>query len=188
MADPKVDPVDEREAWDVLGLPPSATIDEARAAYRRLVRTHHPDVAGVRGAARTARVIDAWHVVRDRAVEPAARDDGGPVHVDAIGDTVTLEVPPDEAFLLVLDAAHRIGDVTHVGPGDGLLEALIAFADGRTCSLVISLQGRGAGVTEAFCTLQALDAGPTPPIDSVVDALVEELATSTSTRARRARD
>ena len=175
--------VDEQEAWAVLGLSPTATLDEARAAYRRLVRTHHPDVAGVRGAVRTARVIDAWRVVRERAPRAVDADESAPVHVDAAGDTVTLDVPPDEAFILLLDAAHRVGDVTHVGPGDGLLEALIAFADGRTCSLVISLQGRGVGVTEAFCTLQALDAGPNPPIDAVVDALVEEL--STSIRARR---
>jgi hypothetical protein len=173
--------VDEQEAWAVLGVSPSATLDEARAAYRRLVRTHHPDVAGVHGAVRTARVIDAWRVVRERAphaAEPAAT-------VDLDGDTITLDVPPDEAFLLVLDAAHRVGDVTHVGPGDGLLEALIAFDDGRTCSLVVSLQGRGNGATEAFCTLQALDAGPSPPVGLVVDALVEELRVSTSRGARR---
>lgn len=174
--------MDEREALGVLGLPATATLDEARRAYRRLVRTHHPDVAGVRGAARTVRVVEAWRVVRDRA--PATAAESPPVDVDAAGDTVTIHAPADEAFVLLLDAAHRVGDVTHVGPGDGLLDVLITGDDGRTCSLVISLQGRGVGVTEAFCTLQALDAGPNPPVDAVVDALVEEL--SASTRARRA--
>ena len=172
--------MDEREAWQVLGLSPAATFDEARAAYRRLVRTHHPDVAGVHGAVRTARVIDAWRVVRDRVPR-----DVDVASVDVDGDTITLDVPADDAFLLLLEAAHRVGDVTHVGPGDGLLEALIAFDDGRTCSLVVSLQARGDGTTEAFCTLQALDAGPNPPVGLVVDALVEELRVSTSTRARR---
>lgn len=162
--------MDEREARAVLGLAPTATLDDARAAYRRLVRTHHPDVAGEAGARRTARVIDAWRVLRDHAppVEP-------PPAVDVDGDTLTIGAPPDEAFLLVLDAAHRVGDVTHIGRGDGLLEALVAFDDGRTCSLVVSLQSGAPGTTEAFCTLQALDAGPNPPVGSVVDALIEEL-------------
>lgn len=168
--------MDEREARAVLGLAPSATVDDARAAYRRLVRAHHPDVAGDRGTRTTARVIDAWRVLRDVAQPTAPPASSAPV-VDATsdGDTITLDVPADEAFLLLLEAAHRVGDVTHVSPGDALLEALIAFDDGRTCSLVISLQGRANGTTDAFCTLQALDAGPTPPVGLVVDALVEEL-------------
>ena len=168
--------MDAANAWATLGLPPTASLDEARTAYRRLVRTHHPDVVGAGGSGTVRRVIEAWQFLRDVAVEPAT------VTLDA--DTITLDVPTDEAFLLLLDAAHRVGDVTHVGPGDGLLEALITFDDGRTCSLVVSLQGRDDGTTEAFCTLQALDAGPNPPVALVVDALMEEL--STSTRARPA--
>jgi hypothetical protein len=167
--------VDEREARTVLGLGPDATLADARAAYRRLVRTHHPDVAGVGGARTTAAVIDAWRVLQE-VVDAPAEASVAPV---ADNDTITLDVPADEAFLVLLEASHRIGDVTHVAPGDGLLEALIAFDDGRTCSLVISLQGRGNGTTEAFCTLQALDAGPNPPVGLVVDALVEELTART---------
>lgn len=160
----------------MLGLGPTATLADARAAYRRLVRTHHPDVAGDAGTRTTAAVIDAWHVLRGLVVEAEEPEVG--VDVVADNDTIALDVPADEAFLLLLEAAHRVGDVTHVSPGDGLLEALIAFDDGRTCSLVISLQGRANGTTEAFCTLQALDAGPNPPMGLVVDALVEELAVS----------
>jgi hypothetical protein len=167
--------VDEHEARAVLGLAPSATVDDARAAYRRLVRAHHPDVAGDRGTRTTARVIDAWRVLRDVSAAASPPAPAPVVAAASDGDTITLDVPADEAFLLLLDAAHRVGDVTHVSPGDALLEALIAFDDGRTCSLVISLQGRANGTTEAFCTLQALDAGPTPPGGLVVDALIEEL-------------
>ncbi|HET7654774.1 MAG TPA: J domain-containing protein [Acidimicrobiales bacterium] len=150
--------MDVDEARAVLGLAPSATVDDARAAYRRLVRAHHPDLAGDVGPA------------------PVAPPPAPVVDATTDGDTITLDVPADEAFLVLLEAAHRVGDVTHVSPGDALLEALIAFDDGRTCSLVISLQGRANGTTDAFCTLQALDAGATPPVGLVVDALVEELS------------
>src|SRR5205085_4865317 len=96
-----------------------------------------------------------------------------PVHAEPIdGDTVSIMAPADEAFALLLEAAHVIGDVTYVSPRDGLFEALVKFDDGRTCSLVISLQGRGNGTTEAFCTLQALDGGPVPSVSIVVDELV----------------
>jgi hypothetical protein len=165
--------VDAREARTVLGLGPDSTRADARAAYRRLVRTHHPDVAGDGGARTTAAVIDAWRALQHVVDAPAQQS------VAPDNDTITLDVPADEAFLVLLEASHRVGDVTHVSPGDGLLEALIAFDDGRTCSLVISLQGRADGTTEAFCTLQALDAGPNPPVGLVVDALVEELTAST---------
>lgn len=170
--------MDEQEARAVLGLAPSATVDDARAAYRRLVRAHHPDVAGDVGTQTTARVIDAWRVLREAAPNTEIDVEAATVDATSDGDTITLDVPADEAFLLLLEAAHRVGDVTHVSPGDALLEALIAFDDGRTCSLVISLQGRANGTTDAFCTLQALDAGPTPPVGLVVDALVDALSGS----------
>jgi hypothetical protein len=140
-----------------------------------MVRAHHPDGAGDGGTRTTARVIDAWRVLRDVSPPTAPAAPVPVVDAESGGDTITLDVPADEAFLVLLEAAHRVGDVTHVSPSDALLEALIAFDDGRTCSLVISLQGRGNGTTDAFCTLQALDAGPTPPVGLVVEALIEEL-------------
>jgi DnaJ like chaperone protein len=33
----------------VLGLAPDASLDEIRAAYRRLIRAHHPDLLAARG-------------------------------------------------------------------------------------------------------------------------------------------
>ncbi len=168
--------MEAREAWAVLGLRPSATRDEVRAAYRRLVRAHHPDVAGDGGAATTARINEAWRVLQSTRDWVSAGDSSPrSPKLEAGGDTIVVDAPADEAFLLLLEAAHRVGDVTHVAPDDGLLEALIAFDDGRHCSLVVSLQGRANGTTDAFCTLQALDARPSPPVGLVVDALVEAL-------------
>ena len=39
----------EPDPWAVLGLPPGAHIDEARATWRRLVRENHPDRLAARG-------------------------------------------------------------------------------------------------------------------------------------------
>ena len=44
----------------VLGLPPDATASEVRAAFRRLARTCHPDVAGKRNARKFERIISAY--------------------------------------------------------------------------------------------------------------------------------
>jgi hypothetical protein len=36
----------EAEAYRILGLPPGASLEEVRAAYRRLIRRVHPDMGG----------------------------------------------------------------------------------------------------------------------------------------------
>ncbi|WP_150120723.1 J domain-containing protein, partial [Sulfitobacter sp. HI0040] len=60
----------------VLGLPPGASKDEARRAYRKLVRDNHPDVLIARGLPEEAimlaqkRLIDinrAWETFERRA-------------------------------------------------------------------------------------------------------------------------
>jgi DnaJ like chaperone protein len=42
-------PEAEQDPWAVLGLPPDAGIDAARAAWRRMVREYHPDRLAARG-------------------------------------------------------------------------------------------------------------------------------------------
>ena len=48
------------------------------------------------------------------------------------------------------------------------------FEGGPSCSVLITLQGRAFG-TDAFCTMESIEAAPTPAIRPVVEALVEEL-------------
>lgn len=66
VPDAKPDP------WDVLGLDRSAHVDEARAAWRRLVREHHPDRLAARGVpeeavklaeSRLAAINNAWEEI-----------------------------------------------------------------------------------------------------------------------------
>lgn len=61
--------------YEVLGVAPTASSDEVRAAYRRLARQHHPDRGGPAAEATMARINEAYRVVGDpgrRAVYDAA--------------------------------------------------------------------------------------------------------------------
>ena len=152
--------MDPAAARSLLGVAGDASPDDVRRAFLRLLHEHHPDVGG--DPATTRALIDA-HRTLSTATPEAARADG---------DTITLERPPDEAFLALLDAADRIGDVTYVDAESGLFQARVAFDDGRTGDLLVSLQGRAAtGTTDAFCTLEP----PDLPVAVVVDALVAAL-------------
>jgi DnaJ like chaperone protein len=48
-APPASGPDDDADPHAVLGLAPDASLDEVRAAYRRLIRAHHPDLLVARG-------------------------------------------------------------------------------------------------------------------------------------------
>ena len=132
---------------------------------------------------RTRAIVGAYRALRDAPpadpiIEAAAEhettaadDDDGITLVHA--DTIGIALPADEAFTVLLEVAHRIGDVTYLDRNE-LLEALLRTEQGVTVSMVISLQGRASGVTEAFVTLEALDAarGALPLVADVTALLV----------------
>ena len=56
----------QRSHYSVLGVKADATPDEIRRAYRRLSKTHHPDVSGdPDSAARFREVNEAYRVLTD---------------------------------------------------------------------------------------------------------------------------
>jgi hypothetical protein len=182
--------VDPRAAREALGLGPTPTWSEVRAAYRAAIRASHPDHAGGSGA-RAAVVTEAYAaLVRDRrrarptpAPPPRptrvpaptpVREPVGPVEV-LDGGTLFLPVPLDEAFAAVREACDAIGDVTYVDRSCAILEALVTLEGEGTCSLVVTFQGRAHG-TEAFCTLEAIEHVGRPPVGPVVAALADALA------------
>ena len=177
--------MDTAEARAILGLHGQADPEEARLAFRRLLREVHPDRNDASdAAARTRAIVGAYRALRDApTADPiieaaaehettAADDDDGITLVDA--DTIGIALPADEAFTVLLEVAHRIGDVTYLDRQNELLEALLRTEQGVTVSMVISLQGRASGVTEAFVTLEALDAarGALPLVADVTALLV----------------
>ncbi len=182
------------EAKHHLGIGEAPTWIEVRVAYRAQIAAAHPDRAGG-DTARAALVNAAYAVLqgahRDGSLqrppapvptptptparppgpEPAPPDEPAEV-LD--GDTVHLAVPPDEAFVHLLDACHRIGDVTYVDRSCAILEALVRVEGEGICSLVITLQGRADG-TDAFCTLEAIEHVASPPVRPIVQQLVTAL-------------
>jgi hypothetical protein len=181
-------------ARSTLGLGPTPSWTEVRIAYRAQIAAAHPDRAGG-DAARAALVTEAYatlerahregrlhHVPTPdppaagtagrRPPPPPPPFDEPPEVLD--GDTVHLVAPPDEAFIRILEACHRIGDVTYVDRSCAILETLVKVEGEGTCSLVITLQGRAHG-TDAFCTLEAIEHVASPPVRQVVERLVAAL-------------
>jgi hypothetical protein len=191
--------VDTREALAVLGLGSGAAMTDVRAAFRRLVLEHHPDIAGATETAHTARLTEAYALLRRVADESdgdtitvappspaptpprAAPPEPAPTPYEravaaelAAGDTLLLHAPAAEAFAVLFEAAGRIGHVAYFDRQLGILETIVRFEGGPSCSLLITLQGRASG-TEAFCTLESIEAQPTPSIRPVIEALLDAL-------------
>lgn len=180
--------MDVATARRALGLGASPTWDEVRTAYRARIQVAHPDRAG--GSTASAVELNAAYATLLRARregtlhQPAGPDRAAdvPSTVDEPwgpsevldGDTVRLAVPPDEAFVRLLDAAHHIGAVTYVDRSCAIFETLVAVDGEGACSLVVTLQGRAEG-TDAFCTLEAIEHVGRPPVRPVVEALVAAL-------------
>ena len=185
------------EARTRLGLGPAPTWTEVRVAYRAQIAAAHPDREG--GDTALAALVNAAYAALEAAhrqgslhqghhhpapADPHAPADPAPADASAVppdeppevldGDTVHLPMPPDEAFVRLLDACHQIGDVTYVDRSCAILEALVRVEAEGVCSLVITLQGR-AGGTDAFCTLEAIERVATPPVRPIVVDLVAAL-------------
>lgn len=187
------------EARALLGLDATASIDAAVERHRRLQRVHHPDLRGGsdrESTERSARLNEALSVLRreaastapspprtaTRATTDAPRAAARPAHivdheeldVTRRGDSLFLTAPPDETFVRLLDVGAGLGGIGHVDRRLGLLEVLVRFEGGPTCSVLLTLQGHAFG-TEVCCEMESIEAAPTPPIDPVLVALEHDL-------------
>jgi hypothetical protein len=190
--------LDATEALGVLGLRAGTDLAGARAAYRGLVRAAHPDLApdDLDAHARTARLTEAYEVIvayveaygtmpppppppsppppAAPAPPPPAADER-PVAVETLDEgTIALALPAPEVYALLYEAAGRVGDIAYYDRRLGILEIIVRFEGGPSCSVVMTLQGR-AHHTEVFCTMESIESTPAPAIAPVMDALVEEL-------------
>lgn len=173
----------------MLGVTADASPDVVRGAYRRLVRRHHPDVAGESRDAvrRTAELNQAYALLlrlddeAGAAGERIGASSPGPgaapssfdVAVDADG-FVPVEAATLDVFNRLCEAADVIGSLSYVDRANTILETMITTEGGPTCSLMVTLEPRGSE-TLAYCTLESLDARPGPPIEQVVAALTHAL-------------
>lgn len=194
--------MDVAEALEVLGLEPGCDEVAVRAAYRALIRVHHPDLAAPTdtgaATARTARLTAAVSVLDGvlaahggrvptpspppRPSPPAASTDPAepgasiePTEVAVLDEgALAIGAPPPEAYARLYEAAGRVGDVAYVDAQLGILEIIVRFEGGPSCSVVMTLQGR-ATHTEVFCSMESIEAAPAPAIRPVLEALVAEL-------------
>ncbi|MFN8038185.1 MAG: J domain-containing protein [Acidimicrobiales bacterium] len=198
--------MDVVEALEVLGLEPGCDQAEVRAAYRALIRVHHPDLAAptdtTAATVRTARLTAAVSVLDGvlaahggtvpapspppppppaAAPAPPRSSTAATEPADAAvldEGAITIGAPPPEAYALLYEAAGRVGDVAYVDAHLGILEIIVRFEGGPSCSVVMTLQGR-ATHTEVFCSMESIEAAPAPSIRPVLEALVTELVTPT---------
>ncbi len=85
-----------RTHYDVLGVPADASPETIRAAYRRLAREHHPDVAGPASADTIHALNEAYRVLGDagrRVVyDQALRPSGAPAPATTPAEPATPHV------------------------------------------------------------------------------------------------
>jgi hypothetical protein len=172
--------VDVVEARRLLDVDPAVGPEELRAAFRRALRRTHPDLHGGDGA-EARRVLDAYELLADQPLPSAPPPPAPPAPpapsdlVSVEGDTVSAELPAGDLFEMLVVVGDRIGDITYVDADAGLLEILLQVAGHGPCSVVLSLQGRGLGLTEAMCTVEPVGSWPAPPPEAVAAVLADGL-------------
>ena len=191
--------MDRVAASFVLGTAADSPWVEVRAQYLLLMRRHHPDGASDladvgRRTVITAEITEAYAVLltaRDHRPGPAPvpgtptarrrwaparpttttpRDDDGTRRV-------LLDAPIADAFLALLEVAHLVGVVSYVDRFSGVMEVIITFAPAQATSLLIYLESRPDGITEAVLGVEPLGVHSSAPLDPLVDRIAILLAT-----------
>ena len=191
--------MDVWEARSVLEVGDDDGWDAVRASYRRLIRLAHPDLTGehrTAPASRRAAELNEAYAVLSRAKRAGTLDDRRPVPGSAAPtppappppppsppppngvavagtDTLLLAAPPQVAFPLLVEAAHRVGSLGYVDRSSAVFE-LIVHLDGETCSVLVMVQPRAHG-TEAVFAVESLERvashSPEPVLRVVAAAL-----------------
>jgi len=183
--------VELAEAWDVLGIAPGSDPAGIRARYLSALVATHPDRSDAEDATlATARLNEAYRIVQaaltsahvaaptrfgadGRSRPPRTRPSVSVSMID--DDTVAVEAPMGEAFALMVEVGHELGEVDHVEPGAAMISVVVEFLDVGVCQVLFSLQSRATGVTEVWCTAEGLDRTTAPPIDAVTRLVLDTM-------------
>jgi hypothetical protein len=150
----------------------AAQLNEAYAVLSRAKRAGTLDSPGPAGANGGRRATSPRR--------PAARARPAPPAPPAIGvrlagpDTLLLAAPPELAFALLVEAAHRVGSISYVDRSCGIFEVVVRL-DGETGSLLVMLQPRGHG-TEAVFALESLERAVSYVPEPIVREMIAALA------------
>lgn len=180
--------MDVARALGVLGLDTTASWDDIRRTYRRLIRAHHPDVADAARAARATDITAAYATleqataggrdslgpspgtVADRGSERTRSAPGSSVPAK----TVTLDI----GGLDVIDALARGAAVLgRVGPVDresGIVIVTLGPPRWTPSQLHAEVGTAGGRATVEF-TLESLGREAAPSIEAVVGELARNL-------------
>ena len=160
------------DAFRLLGLPASASLDEIEAARRALAKRAHPDVGGsldemqrINAAADAARSGTRTSVGPPRAPEPR------PMFAQHDNPSFTIEALPAAAFEALLIVAGTLGDVIDDDPPYRLEVALTRPIAGW-CRLELMPE---AGSSSVALSVAGAPGAPAPELDRVRDAFVAEL-------------
>jgi hypothetical protein len=173
------------DPFDVLGVGPDATLDEVRAARRRLARDLHPDVGGEPDAMRRVNIAFeavVAHLTGRRPLrrpETAAPAPGAPpppapatshrgrvpFGVQRDEPSFTMNVLPAEAFEALVVVTSWIGEVLADDP-PYLLEAYLREPSPCWCRLDLVPDAGGSTVT---LTVARVGDDPAPNVDAVRD-------------------
>lgn len=174
---------DAADAFALLGLAPSATAVEVRAARRELARRHHPDQGG------DAALMQAVNEAADRALthlqaQPSTFDApqaSAPSRPEPAGDTwsgatrdmpsFTVEALPVDTFEGLLIAASWIGEVLDDDP-PYRMEVHLHAPLRCWCRLDVVPD---AGASTVSLTVAGFDGAPPPDIIAVRDLWVASL-------------
>ncbi|KAA0234959.1 MAG: Curved DNA-binding protein [Acidimicrobiales bacterium] len=174
------------EAWATLEIEPPADETLVRAAYRRLVRSTHPDLNQDTDATRrTIELTRAYAIVRAaQRCHPTAAPSGSQsaaatsslavrrIAEDAIG----IFAPRDDAFRFVVDEVVSLGEITYLDRGSGLVEILVEFEQHGACQVVLALRDGAGAVTELSVTVESYHPHPPPTIGEVTRIVVDALS------------
>jgi len=178
---------DPDAARRLLGVAADSDLVEIRRAYRSLMRRHHPDATGSPDATRAAELAEAYAalvrpgpgtgagpaggVLAPRGRAPVPPPDGPPRATIVADGIISVEAPPDETFLRLLDVLEDLGEVTYRDRAAGDLGVLVHTAAGVPCAVAVSLEAR------SIDTLVLVDLEPLDP-DAAVDVgdLLAQLA------------
>ncbi|MGH1492455.1 MAG: J domain-containing protein [Acidimicrobiales bacterium] len=159
-----------RTHYELLGVAPTSSFDELRAAYRRLARERHPDVAVNKpGLGTMAEVNEAWRVLSDEQLRKRydelvlSRYAARPVVVDGQQST-----------------AETTGSV-HRQPGSRRQ----AWAAGVQAQMARLARQAGRSATQTL--LIRVPRGARAEYEVVVDDLVVKLSRDVESRVRAAR-
>jgi hypothetical protein len=177
--------VTTRDPWEILGLPPGASVAAARAARRQLAKQLHPDLHTLAAPADAKALSSRMTIVNEALAEIERRESKPPPvaaeapfppvpapGADPDDDSFSVGWLPAEAFEVLFLAAYGLGDIL-VADEPYLLEIYLPEPGPCFCRLTLVPEAGGSIVTVDISA--AADGRNVPAPAAVIRLLIAEL-------------